>query len=142
MNRFLVLLAFSLAALVIGCAPQPPSPGQVEDFDSLAAALEARGATVLFTELEVQQPFFSVSGRLISINGANLQVFEYGDESTARAEAAQISPGGSTVGTTMITWVDTPHFWLAGKLIVLYVGDDSAALATLEAVLGTQTAGG
>lgn len=142
MNRFLILLAFSLAALFAGCAPLPSSPVEVKDVDSLVAALEARGATVLFTEMEIPQPFFSVSGRVIGLNGANLQVFEYGDEASAQAEAAQIFPDGSTVGTNMITWVDTPHFWLAGRLIVLYVGNDPAALATLEAVLGVQIAGG
>lgn len=70
-----------------------------------------------------------------------MQVFEYADEEAATAEAELVAPDGGSVGTTMITWVATPHFFRQGRLIVLYIGDGEAALEALEAALGPQFAG-
>jgi hypothetical protein len=39
-------------------------------------------------------------------------------------------------------WVARPYFHKAGRLIVLYVGDDDAVAAVLEEVLGPPFAGG
>ena len=41
----------------------------------------------------------------------------------------------------MVSWVAAPHFYQTGKLIVLYVGDDTAVHNVLENVLGSQFAG-
>jgi hypothetical protein len=56
-------------------------------------------------------------------------------------ESSQIAPDGSSNATTMITWVDDPHFYKAGGIIALYVGSDDAVLSLLESVLGPQYAG-
>ena len=69
-------------------------------------------------------------------------MFEYADTTTADAEAAQVSPDGRSVGTSLISWVATPHFYKKVKLIVLYVGEDVAVIDALEAVLGPQFSGG
>jgi hypothetical protein len=42
----------------------------------------------------------------------------------------------------MLTWVDTPHFYKAGRIIVLYLGSDQAVLDVLNQILGQQFAGG
>jgi hypothetical protein len=42
----------------------------------------------------------------------------------------------------MVSWMDTPHFYKTGKIIVLYVGSDTTVLELLEGVLGPQFAGG
>ncbi len=52
-----------------------------------------------------------------------------------------MSAGGSSIGTTMVTWVAAPHFYKSGRLIVLCVGDDAGVIAALEAALGAQFAG-
>ena len=44
--------------------------------------------------------------------------------------------------TVMVTWTSTPHFYQTESLIVLYVGDNSDIIATLEDLLGPQIAGG
>ena len=71
-----------------------------------------------------------------------MQVFEYGSAAEAQEEAARVSPDGSSVGTTIITWVSTPHFYRSGKIIVVYVGSSRELLSLLESVLGPQFAGG
>lgn len=115
--------------------------GPVEDYVSLIDNLRASGATVEPVG-EVEQAFFSVKGWIINVNGADVQVFEYADTAAAAAAAALVAPDGGSVGTTMVTWVETPHFYKLGKLIVLYVGTDAAVTTLLEKAFGPQFAGG
>jgi hypothetical protein len=70
-----------------------------------------------------------------------VQVFQYANAAAAEAEAAPISRDGMAVGTRKIFWAGPPHFFKKEKLLVLYVGDNSKVLKTLEAVLGQQFAG-
>lgn len=46
------------------------------------------------------------------------------------------------IGTSMVTWIDTPHFYEAGRIIVLYLGNDQTILGLLNKVIGAQFAGG
>ena len=69
------------------------------------------------------------------------QVYEYADEAAAQSDAALVDASGSTIGTSQPFWVDVPHFFRSGKLIVLYVGSDESVLLALEALLGPQFAG-
>lgn len=114
--------------------------GLVEDFESLVAALRAAGVTVEPGEA-VEQAFFTVPGQIIKVNDADVQVFVYGTAEAMEAEAAQVADDGGSIGTNMVTWVATPHFYKAGRILVLYVGDDQAILDLLQVALGPQFAG-
>jgi len=105
--------------------------GYVELVDSLRGA----GAEVEPIE-EIQQPFFNATGQIIKVNGADVQVFEFVDEAARKAASDQVSPDGSSTGTTMITWVDQPNFWAKGQVIVIYVGKDAAPIDLLSSVIG------
>jgi len=139
---FAVLLL--VATLVVACGSGAPAAdshgGPVTDYASLVDALRAQGATIE-PNGDVSQPFFTVEGQVIGANGQDIQVFEYADEAAADVEAELLAPDGSSVGTTMVTWVGSPHFYAAGRLIVLYVGDGATTLDLLETVLGPQFAG-
>ncbi|MBI2860367.1 MAG: hypothetical protein HYX91_02520 [Chloroflexi bacterium] len=139
---FRLALVLALLALVLAaCAREaPPAAGPVSDYDSLVSALRAAGATVE-TAGEVEQPFFAVKGRVIKVNGQDVQVFGYRDEAAAGADAAKVSPDGSSIGTTMVSWIAPPHFYRSGKLIALYVGQEQSTISALEGVLGPQFAG-
>ena len=114
--------------------------GLVTDYVSFLDALRAAGATVEPAG-EITQPFFSVEGNAITVSGEDVQVFQYTDAASASAEAGLVSSDGSSVGTTMVSWIASPHFYRVEKLIVLYVGDSDAVLDMLEQVLGAQFAG-
>lgn len=88
------------------------------------------------------QPFFSGGGQILRVNGEDVQTFEYASEAEAQADAARVSPDGFTIGTTIVSWVATPHFFAAGRVIALYVGNNPAVLEPLRAVMGTELAGG
>lgn len=51
--------------------------------------------------------------------------FEYESTEAMEAETAQVVPDGGSVGTNMMMWVEAPHFFKSGRVLVLYVGEDS-----------------
>jgi hypothetical protein len=141
-------LALLLTFVISGCANNSlaasPAPTAellaVADQASLTAALEAGGETVETGE-SVLQPFFTPEGSILKVNGADVQVFEYESPEEMENEASQVSPDGGSIETSMVTWMDAPHFYKVGHIIVLYVGSDAAMLDLLEGALGAQFAG-
>jgi hypothetical protein len=161
-NQILPVFLLILAFVVSGCAPSSsntatttspavptespatgapaPEPSEVQDKASLITSLQASGATVETGE-PVSQPFFTPEATSLKVNGADVQVFEYESAEAMEEEASQVAPDGGSIGTSMVNWVDTPHFLKAGRIIVLYVGSDATILDLLEKALGPQFAG-
>ena len=150
MNRkILSVLLIMLVLLISACGGVPaasasnasPEPAAVEDQAVFITALEAAGATVELGE-PISQPFFGVEGNIIKVNETDVQVFEYEGVEEMELDSSQITSDGSSSATTVITWIDTPHFYKSGRLIVLYVGRNEAILSLLESALGPPFAGG
>ena len=144
--RCLALFAFiaSVAFSAFGSPHTQQKSGsshasQVVDYASLLADLRSRGLRVKSAG-KIVQPFFTVAGRVILVNGQDLQVFQYPDASRANAQAALVSPDGLTVATTKVHWLAPPRFYKRGKLLVIYLGDRDVMRA-LEGSLGPQFAG-
>lgn len=114
--------------------------GSVIDSSSFIGSLRALGAGAQSAG-EVEQPFFSVTGKMIKIHGEDVQIFQYANAAVADAEAAPISRDGMGTGTSKIQWIGSPHFYKKESFLVLYVGDNLKVLKTLEALLGQQFAG-
>lgn len=135
-----ILLLLGLA----GCGGSSPPPashgGPVRDYVSLVDHLRTAGATVVPTGT-VTQPFLAVTGQVITVNGEQVQVYEYTNDDDASAEASRISPDGGTVGNAMVDWIAPPHFYKRSKLLVLYVGTNTPVMRLLETTLGPQFAG-
>lgn len=95
---------------------------------------------------EVEQPFLKIKGILLEVSGgdlaakADIQSFEYEDAASAEAEAKRLGPRGAPTEVLHITWLDSPHFFQAGRIIILYVGNDEALLDLLTELLGPQFA--
>lgn len=137
---FSLLSLLMVVMLFAACAPQGDESVAVEDLGSLSQALRTAGATIESTET-IKQDFFTVDGRILKVNDVDMQVFEYKSSEAMEAEAALVAPDGGSVGTSMMMWMATPHFFKSGSVLVLYVGDDSATLDLLKSVLGEQFAG-
>ena len=149
MKNHISLVSLVIFALMVsGCAnastptslAASPPPIAVEDTAGLMAALQASGATVETGE-SITQDFFSPEGSIIKVNGADVQVFEYESAEAMENEASQVAPDGGSVGTSMMMWMDTPHFYKAGRILVLYIGSDQTILDLLEKAIGPQFAG-
>ena len=139
--RFLfVWLMLVVAALMVGaCGGQPAAQGYgTEEF---LTELREKGVEPEKGDA-VEQAFFSVIGTSVNVNGEGVQVFEYDSAETMESDAILVDASGSPIGTTMVAWMATPHFYKKGRILVLYVGDNAGTLEVLERVLGTQFAGG
>jgi hypothetical protein len=132
----LLVAAFLLAA----CSGQPAS-AQGFGAEEFIEALRAQGMDAEKGD-PVEQAFFSVIGDSINFDGESVQVFEYDSAETMESDAVLVDADGSPIGTSMINWVATPHFYKKGRILVLYIGDNAETLKLLESVLGPQFAGG
>lgn len=150
MNLFYLLLVFGF--FLAGCSrtvlprnesptatPEAAAPGS--GADAWIEALTAAG-TPAARKGGVTQPFFSVPGQVVALDGGEVQLYIYADEVAAKSEAGLVSPDGTSAGTTMITWMAAPHFYRSANAIALYLGDDAGILTALEKVFGPQFAGG
>jgi hypothetical protein len=137
----ILLFSLTLAACSPTVAARDTSPArEVTSAESVAAKLQAGGVTVEMGEI-LSQPFFSAPGQILLVNGQEVQLFTYEDTAVAEAEAAEVAPSGS-IGTNMVSWIATPHFYRNQNIIALYVGDDEATLVALQSAFGPQFAGG
>jgi hypothetical protein len=135
-----VLLVAAVAVAACGTYKSEALHESAFDLDALVEALGAAGAQVRVKD-RVDQPFLSGSGRVLAVNGHDVQVFQYASEAAAEADASRVSPDGGTVGGTAIMWVGRPHFYRKGLLVALYLGDDVPTLSALQAALGPPFAG-
>ncbi len=145
MREAAVVFLFA-TSVTAGCSAGPSEPsevseeGVVSDYASLVDALRAAGAEVTPAGV-VSQPFFTLQGQVLSVDGEDVQVFEFASADEADAVARTVSADGSSIGTSIIVWVAPPHFYKAGQLIVIYVGSDSGVIGALQEAMGPQFAG-
>lgn len=151
MSKHLILMAVA-AMLIAACGQATPEPtaeptptvppgGPVSDYATLVDGLRQAGLTAAEAG-EISQPFFTVEGQILEVDGEQVQVFEFADATAAAEAATLVSEDGSAVGTSQVDWVGTPHFFSIGRLIVIYVGDNETVLSALAEALGPQFAGG
>lgn len=111
---------------------------EIGGYDELVNNLKAVGAQVEPAG-EIVQPFleqYNITGKVLKVNGLDVQVFEFTSELVRAVAAGQISEDGYTIATMAIDWADQPNFWAKGRLIVLYVGTDAAMIELLTSVMG------
>ncbi len=151
-QRLGILLVIGL--LLAGCTTPPPvATGQpptgapkaadtpqtaFETSEAVAAlmdALDAAGANTQWAGT-VSQALFTVPGWLIRVNGQEVEVYEYLEESVRLADTARIAADGSLVGDMAVGGPGQPTFWAKDKLIVLFLGDTPETPGLLSAVLG------
>ena len=158
-----LVAAALLAILAVSCTrtPSPVSPSTapsspgpevtvtpgvpVTDYSSFIENLKAAGYTVRPGERTEGDQLFR-SGQVVCIDGARVSTYEYPSEGALDRWRSGISEDGYSVptrggGVAMVEWVDPPHFYTAGTLLVLYIGDDRAILDGLGSLLGDQVAG-
>ena len=122
--------------------PKPrPAAGPEKNLGSLVEGLRAAGLKAERSGEMVSQPFFSVEGQTITVEGEQVQVFEFATAREAEARAKLVDASGSSVGTSKMAWMAPPHFYRGGRMIVLYVGDNRSVTGALTGLLGPQFAG-
>jgi hypothetical protein len=89
----------------------------------------------------VEQPFFSVPAHVLVVNDDDLQLYEFPTAAEAEQAASRVGPTGSTIGTTKMSWMAPPHFFLEDRTIANYIGRNPKILDELERLFGPQFAG-
>ena len=98
----------------------------------LILALRNVGATAEVAEsVSADQSLFSTPTTRIVVNGADVFVFEFGSVAETDAAVARL-PAILAVTTFPVG----PHFYRGNRIIVLYVGTDTAMTSLLERLLG------
>jgi hypothetical protein len=139
-----ILLPLMLLA-ACGATSSSHQSAQPLDYPRLVERLRADGATVEPTGDASAYPLVTPSGRMISLNGERVSVFEYTSAHEAQAEAAQISPDGTerdgSGHSVVMDFEYKPRWYQAGRIIVFYVGTNSEVAALLQRELGAPFAG-
>lgn len=118
----------------------PQFDGKVIDFQSLVSAIKSRGLAVEQIE-KIDDSAFEVPIQVISVGGMDLQVYEFDSESDVSIAKEIVSSDGTEIGLSIIRWMDTPHFYSQGKIIVQYIGHNPEMVNLLDSFLGNQFAG-
>lgn len=119
--------------------------GPIADHVSFVDTLRRKGYAVEIVG-EIEQPFLRVKGTRLRLRGANLeqpaelQSYDYENAQTAKADADRIGPDGNPKGT-QIDWIAPPHFYLRGRVLVIYIGSEPRVVALLTDLLSPQFAG-
>lgn len=140
-KKLTVFFALGLGMMLTACAkpiplgPQSWSPvldKQVITFDDLVAALQNKGANTVVTG-DIAQPFFTITnGQILRVNGEDVQVFEFNDVSSRTAAAAKIPAEISRLDSVSAVSQQQAHFWSQGRLIVVYLGNDTNTVQLLN----------
>ena len=117
-------------ALLAGC-----SGGDDFAYADVVEALADAGATVEEAGFAGGSPF-STRARLLAVSGHEVRVYEYPDVSDQMEETSTIGMDGWSVNSTPVEWIGRPHYWVRGRVIVLYLGDDTGVIETLTRSLG------
>ena len=112
----------------------------VYNYASFIDALEKKDVTVELVEVLEDSPF-AVPGFVVSVNGEHVQVYEFISATDAHDATLIISKDGTEIGTSIIRWMDEPHFYSQGNLIVQYIGHNPEMLSLLDSLLDKQFAG-
>jgi hypothetical protein len=115
--------------------PAIPVTGLVYSYDMLVNDLTAAGLEPTPAGT-VMQPFFDVTAQILTVNGQDIQVFEFPDAQARLAAENTISATGEVIGTFQPAWLDIPNFWSHGRILVLFIGDDFNVIQRLDQILG------
>ncbi|KAF6242898.1 hypothetical protein C6988_06935 [Nitrosopumilus sp. b1] len=114
--------------------------GTVNDYVTFLEAINSRGLAFELIET-ANDSSFSVPMKTLSISGIETHVYEFETDQDAQMASKTVSSDGTQIGNNVIRWMDTPHFYTQGKLIVLYVGQNPEITSLLDSLLGNQFAG-
>ena len=137
LSTAVILLLAAAGDTVLMAAETQPGGASAK---TLISALRTSGLEPRQVD-RITQAFFTVPAMVYQLRDGELQVYEFPNEERAAREAENVSADGSSVGTSKVLWIAPPHFFRAGALLVLYLGNDEQVLDVLRARIGPQFAG-
>lgn len=107
-----------------------------------ADGMKERGYNVELTDIPRSEVHF-LNGKIksLEVGKEKIVIHTYGSSIFAWVESLGLRRDGWGFRGTAIDWVDKPHFYRKGKLIIQYIGRNDKILTDLEDILGEQVAG-
>ncbi|MSP12939.1 MAG: hypothetical protein EXR62_08275 [Chloroflexi bacterium] len=112
-----------------------------DPYTALEAQWQRKGVQVE-PAAEVVQPFFTVKGRVVRLDGKEVQLFVFPSNAEASKDATKIFTQGAQTVHDLKLQYGIPHFYRKGRVIVLYIGEDERTMQILDGALGRQFLGG
>jgi penicillin-binding protein 2 len=96
------------------------------------AQLLGKTLTVEPTERTAQYPFFRVAGQMTLVNGHDLLLFVYPDETSRKSDSARITANGRLVAGQEVAWPAPPRFASGGNVLAILLGADDRLGSRVE----------
>lgn len=103
--------------------------------DRVEASLRNAGLTPTRLPEPVRQPFMNVPATVLTLDGAELQVYVYGDDGVASRDVAGLDTARVSPPTAMITWRMPASLIARGNLVVIVLTRDEALRRRIAATL-------
>ena len=130
-----IVVILAIASIVLNKAS--PTPGKYKEItDSLKTA-----NLTLSEGAEISQPFIPAAGKIYTISGEDVQLYEFESDKDARDFSLTVLPDATQIGNSNILWVGDPHLFMSGNVMAIYVGSSQPILSALASAMGTQFAG-
>ena len=145
-----------LAGIIVGCViviaaiGTPLGPKVVTDYSTLLRYLRASGVSIREERQASWHLFYYAVWTIVEVDGIPIQVFEFANIKDMEADASCVSPDGYFIEKYLgddrwsfatYEWIDIPHFYKAGRIIVTYIGNNYSMISLLENAFGKQFAG-
>jgi len=149
-----------LAGIIVGCViviaaigtplATPLSPKIVTNYSSFLDYLRDSGASIRDEGETGRGLFYDAEFRIVEADGIFIQVYEFASAKDMEADASGVSRYGTQITkdwgngkatTVFVNWIGKPHFYKAGRIIVIYIGDNYSMISLLQNGFGKQFAG-
>lgn len=98
--------------------------------------LQEEGYTVIKEQVGKSPYLPSDYATFYKVDDEVLAIYEFQNEQEAKKASKTISEDGSTIGNSIMEWIDDPHFYQKGEIIASYIGSDTKLQRDLEKILG------
>lgn len=138
-NRNLVLVALMIFLTFLFLNTSYRNNG----FEQLVSEMESKGYEI--EVIDASKGFLSGTRKRILTNDEAIDVYLYRSSFTMERDAKGITPNGSgfdgLLKAVRVSWVEAPHFYKKGNIIVQYIGSNNGIIFDLKDILGEQFAG-
>jgi hypothetical protein len=106
------------------------------NYDDVVQRLRAAGATVEPGDA-ITSEYFSVQGRALAVNGQPLAIYAYPSTAVAMYDAVRIPPDGAGMSDSWINGYHNALYYMSGRVITIYTGDQESVAQLLFKVFGS-----
>lgn len=98
-----------------------------------------------FEVQDVEEDFLLTTRKRMTIDDTVIDIYLFNNDKAMEKEAAYIDSDGygydNGIRRLKVSWINAPHFYKKGSLIIQYVGEEKNIMSSLEDILGQQFAG-